>query len=420
MRHSCPTGASRRTRTSSRAGYGRRIRPRGMHRSRIETRTPRRGAASRPPSRRERARGRPGASVRHPRSRPQGRIAGKGRTGPADRRELCGVRNPVGAGEQADPGGRHVREAGSGTPRRARATGLPFRGRNVVKSANISRPSFSRYLSYGRTAAAPGRAQVAPNRLQARRDRVRGRRRRISTAFFGGHEGHARRSSAIRFAVGAGAPSEPGRLQRGRRTSFRYLLNWMIYRLPAPPYAFPRRARVCGGRLQPECRSKDGPVTESAEPRDQAIGFRPCRKAFRHPDPAGSVAMSADAASRLTATNLPDDTISARVPGASAPRAPSYAPSASRRPSCCPPERLPGGDGRRPPPPPSGFRPVRLARFGRATACLLAAPLALLLLAAETAYAQAAVKLVGNTGLPSEDFGARVDIALASRPAATP
>ena len=123
--------------------------------------------------------------------------------------------------------------------------------------------------------------------------------------------------------------------------------------------------------------------------------------------------MSADAASRLTATNLPDDTISARVPGASAPRAPSHAPSASRRPSCCPPERLPGGDGRRPPPPPSGFRPVRLARFGRAIACLLAVPLALLLLAAETACAQIAVKLVGNTGLPSKDFGPRVDIASA-------
>ena len=66
--------------------------------------------------------------------------------------------------------------------------------------------------------------------------------------------------------------------------------------------------------------------------------------------------------------------------------------TASRRPSEC----LPGGDRRRPPPPPFGFRPVRLARFGRAAACLLAAPLALLLLAPETAQAQASVELVSN------------------------
>lgn len=51
MRRSCPTGASRGTRTSSRAGSGPRNRPRRVHRSRIETRTPRRARATRLPFR---------------------------------------------------------------------------------------------------------------------------------------------------------------------------------------------------------------------------------------------------------------------------------------------------------------------------------------------------------------------------------
>ena len=80
--------------------------------------------------------------------------------------------------------------------------------------------------------------------------------------------------------------------------------------------------------------------------------------------------------------------------GSSSPSAPSASRGSSRGPSEC----LPGGDGRRPPRSPSGFGPVRLAHFGRAAACLLAAPLALLLPAAETAQAQASVKLVSNTG----------------------
>ena len=111
---------------------------------------------------------------------------------------------------------------------------------------------------------------------------------------------------------------------------------------------------------------------------------------FLHADPAGSAALWADAASGLTPRNRPRDTISARAPerpGASAPRgcsavsAPSFAPSASRQRSCCPPERLPGGDGRRPPPPRSPERSFRVPCVPggwRSAGCLLVAAFALL------------------------------------------
>ncbi len=71
------------------------------------------------------------------------------------------------------------------------------------------------------------------------------------------------------------------------------------------------------------------------------------------------------------------------------PASPSSAPWRSRRPSCPPPERLPGGDGHRPPPPASPLRSLSRtpARAWRGAACALAAAFALLLgaVAAEAA-----------------------------------
>ena len=91
--------------------------------------------------------------------------------------------------------------------------------------------------------------------------------------------------------------------------------------------------------------------------------------------------MATERGNSVTVRNLPGGTMMAAA--APAPRecagvtSLSSARSASRRPSCRPPERRPGGDGRRPPPPASPLRSLRAPRAWRAAACALAASVAL-------------------------------------------